>query len=396
MRRRIVKASGIKLLLPLMSHSSNDTLRVAAARVLRCLALVDRHVPLLDTSGAVAGLAVLLRTGVPVVKLAACCALSNVANSPRASALNLRILCDAETLAAVREMLLSDSLQARRTAAVLVKVLCGAPATATRLLEDNVLRCCVKLLNEHPHEFYLGVLTALLETAAQHLDTEGLRTLAGCGAVDGLALALNHRQATAMRLDAMRALQALLNASTVTCFVKSACFVAACWKLLGSTAGIRQRHQCASLLLEVCTTYAGRSVGKTRSTSSDGAAGNVGARLGCQDFVTPLQLTPRSLGTAPLLVEEEEATEGCPLVVEDAAQVRWLMKLLSANDTSSQCVAAALIKHLAMHAGNRGFIVKAGAVHVLHEVLAEANKRKRWFIATEAAAALELVGGREI
>lgn len=107
-RRRIVKANGIKALLPLMSHAANDTLRVAAARVLRCLALVDRHVPLLEASGAVAGLAVLLRTGSPVVKLAACCALSNVANSPRAGALNMRLLCDVETLAALREMLLSD------------------------------------------------------------------------------------------------------------------------------------------------------------------------------------------------------------------------------------------------------------------------------------------------
>mgnify|MGYP001809861175 CR=1 FL=1 len=73
-----------------MSHTSSDTLRVAAARVLRCLALVDRHVPMLEASGAVAGLAVLLRTGTRVVKLAACCALSNVANSPRAGPLTRR------------------------------------------------------------------------------------------------------------------------------------------------------------------------------------------------------------------------------------------------------------------------------------------------------------------
>lgn len=386
-----------------MSHTSSDTLRVAAARVLRCLALVDRHVPMLEASGAVAGLAVLLRTGTPVVKLAACCALSNVANSPRAGPLNLRLLCDPETLAALREMLLSDSLQARRTAAVLVKVLCSAPPTATRLLEDNVLRCCVKLLHEHPHEFYLGVLTALLESAAQQLDREGLRALAGCGAVDGLAMALSHRRASTIRLDALRALQALLCASTVTCFVRSPCFVAACWHLLGSTVGIRQRHQCAALMLEVCTTFAGRLDGatKSRTTSSDGAAGNVGARLGCQDFVAPLQLTPRTLGIAPLLDEDaacsgsEEDDEGCPLLLEDAAQVRWLMKLLSANDTSSQCVAAALIKHLAMRVGNRSIVVKAGAVHALKEVLSEADKRKRWFIANEAAAALEFLGEKK-
>ncbi len=381
-RRRMVKAGGIQHMLRLMSTTSNDTLRVAAARVLRSLALVDRMVPLLDSCGAVASLALLLRTGSPVVQLAACCALSNVANSPRAGTINQRVLCDPLVLHGLKQMLTSDSLQARRTAAVLVKVLCGQQDTTVVLLQQGVLAACVWLLKQHAHEFYVGVVTALLEHAARHCDGEQLMML-GSGAVEALALLLNSPVAAAVgnvRLDALRALQGFLGRTTVvSCFLSNACVVPAVWELMGSATGVRLRHQCAVLLLEVCTQY------KSCVVSGKGGIPRV-----AEELDNAQQLTPRTLGIAPLLGEDDDE-QHAPLVIDDPAQVRWLMKLLAVQDTSSQCVAAALLKHLAGRPCNRPMIDKAGAVHVLQEVLTAATSRRRWFVASEAAAALELM-----
>lgn len=399
-------------MLRLMGSNSNDTLRVAAARVLRSLALVDRMVPMLDSCGAVASLAMLLRTGTPVVQLAACCALSNVANSPKAGTINQRVLCDSNVLQSLKQMLTSGCLQARRTAAVLVKVLCGEKGTALVLLQHGVLAACVWLLKYHPHEFYVGVVTALLEQVARHCDGELLATLGG-GAIEALALLLNSPVAAAVgnvRLDALRALQGFLGRTTVvSCFLHNACVVPAVWELMGSVSGVRLRHQCASLLLEVCTQYAavvcgggikggGDALQHKLSSNVQSSQGSLAAELDAQDVQ---QLTPRTLGIAPLLGEHCGGACSCcpptccppvcPLVIDDPAQVRWLIKLLSVQDLSSQCVAAALLKHLAGRPSNRPMIDKAGAVHVLQEVLTAATSRRRWFVSSEAAAALELM-----
>lgn len=333
LRTSVLCKGAICALVAMLSAASGSASHVAAARLLRSLALAD-EVHLLFTHGAVTALVVTMCGATsPDARMAACSALCNFEFAVDDTTVSL--IASLNVLPVVLALLQAPDPHWQGWAARFLRNLAPGLGADQLILSSGVLRPLANLLapvsptgDEHCQLTACSALYKMLETSAM-LKTK----LAEMGlAAELAAVARNPRTSYALRFVAARTLTELAVPENFGSFC-DANVLAAIEMLLQDECEHCQYFAAVSLL-------------------------NVGHTAGC-----------------------------IPLKAADDGTIRGLIRLLASAGPQHRTAAAAVLRHLSRIEVNRPLLVKLGAIHALLDVCCSDGGR----CPLEAAGALQAI-----